>query len=265
MRRRRAPAVGAVARRARGLRSASASRSRSRDNASSRLRAWDRVSDATTRTTGPKRSSSRARCDGVSDGDPSTSKRTSTRVFDVFACCPPGPPGPEKRHSSSSNGIAHVPVTRSHRTSAHGTRVAMRRVLNPLVRAGPRLTTPRPALECRPSHSTGRSSRPGLLWTGRGGSPDGFGGRDVRDSYRHVARKQWLRVVAVGAGLALIAAACGGGGGGGGGGQGAQTNIPKNNGKPVQGGSLTYGLEAETLGGWCLPDAQLAAGGIQVE
>jgi peptide/nickel transport system substrate-binding protein len=71
--------------------------------------------------------------------------------------------------------------------------------------------------------------------------------------------------VAAGAALALIAAACGGGGGGGGGGgEGAQTNIPKDSGKPVQGGSLTYGLEAETLGGWCLPDAQLAAGGIQV-
>ncbi len=72
--------------------------------------------------------------------------------------------------------------------------------------------------------------------------------------------------MALGAGLALLAAACGGGGGGGGGGgTGAQTNIPKDTGKPVQGGSITYGLEAETLGGWCLPDAQLAAGGIQVE
>ena len=58
----------------------------------------------------------RHRGDGVSDGDASTSKRTSTRVLDVFACCPPGPPEPEKRHSSSSSGIAHVPVTRSHRT-----------------------------------------------------------------------------------------------------------------------------------------------------
>ena len=86
----------------------------------------------------------------------------------------------------------------------------------------------------------------------------------MRDSYRHVARRRWLRVVAVAAGVALVAAACGGGGGGGGGGQGAQTNIPKDTGKPVEGGSLTYGLEAETLGGWCLPDAQLAAGGIQV-
>ncbi|HKA93607.1 MAG TPA: ABC transporter substrate-binding protein [Acidimicrobiia bacterium] len=70
--------------------------------------------------------------------------------------------------------------------------------------------------------------------------------------------------MAVGAGLALVAAACGGGGGGGGGGQGAQSNIPKDNGKPVEGGSLTYGLEADTLGGFCPPTAQLAAGGIQV-
>jgi peptide/nickel transport system substrate-binding protein len=84
----------------------------------------------------------------------------------------------------------------------------------------------------------------------------------VRDSYRHVTRKGWLRFVALGAGLALFAAACGGGGGGGG--TGAKTNIPKDKGKPVEGGSVTYGLEAETLGGFCPPTAQLAAGGIQV-
>lgn len=33
---------------------------------------------------------------------------------------------------------------------------------------------------------------------------------------------------------------------------------------PVPGGSITYGLEAETTGGWCLPEAQLAAGGTEV-
>ena len=36
------------------------------------------------------------------------------------------------------------------------------------------------------------------------------------------------------------------------------------NAKPVMGGSLVYGLEADTSGGWCLYKAQLAIGGIQV-
>jgi len=35
-------------------------------------------------------------------------------------------------------------------------------------------------------------------------------------------------------------------------------------GTPVPGGSLVYGLEADTSGGWCLYKAQLAIGGIQV-
>lgn len=35
-------------------------------------------------------------------------------------------------------------------------------------------------------------------------------------------------------------------------------------GKPRRGGEITFGIEAETTGGWCLPQAQLAAGGIQV-
>jgi peptide/nickel transport system substrate-binding protein len=78
-----------------------------------------------------------------------------------------------------------------------------------------------------------------------------------------VTRRLWLRVVALGAGLALVAAACGGGGGGGGA-KGAQRGVPQDKGKPVLGGSVTYGLEAETLGGFCPPTAQLAAGGIQV-
>lgn len=62
--------------------------------------------------------------------------------------------------------------------------------------------------------------------------------------------------------LALVAGACGSktdsGGGGGSGDDG------KDLGTPTPGGSLTYGLEAESGGGWCLPTAQLAAGGIQV-
>ncbi len=35
-------------------------------------------------------------------------------------------------------------------------------------------------------------------------------------------------------------------------------------GDPQYGGSATYGLEAETSGGWCLPEAQLAISGLQV-
>ncbi len=63
--------------------------------------------------------------------------------------------------------------------------------------------------------------------------------------------------------LALLAAACGGGSdngsgsGSGGSGEGAA-------GKPTTGGSVTYGLEAENGGGWCLPEGQLAIAGIQV-
>jgi peptide/nickel transport system substrate-binding protein len=62
--------------------------------------------------------------------------------------------------------------------------------------------------------------------------------------------------------VAVVAAACGGGSddggsGGSGGGEGAA-------GTPVSGGSVTYGLEAENSGGWCLPEGQLAISGIQV-
>jgi len=65
----------------------------------------------------------------------------------------------------------------------------------------------------------------------------------------------------------MIAAACGGSGGGGGegGGEGATfDDPPTDEGTPQRGGKVTYGLEAETGGGWCLPSSQLAAGGIQV-
>lgn len=61
--------------------------------------------------------------------------------------------------------------------------------------------------------------------------------------------------------VAMVAAACGGSdNGSGGGGSGNDADA----GKPVSGGSVTYGLEAETAGGWCLPEAQLAIAGIQV-
>ena len=41
------------------------------------------------------------------------------------------------------------------------------------------------------------------------------------------------------------------------------TTLPANV-KPTPGGSITFALEAESTGGWCLPEAQLAISGIQV-
>ena len=73
--------------------------------------------------------------------------------------------------------------------------------------------------------------------------------------------------------LALVAAACGssssGGAAGDGGGTGAIAGVPEESGypedaKPTRGGQLVYGLEAETNGGYCLPEAQIAISGMQV-
>jgi peptide/nickel transport system substrate-binding protein len=53
-------------------------------------------------------------------------------------------------------------------------------------------------------------------------------------------------------------------------GAGAQTDVnkrskpPNDTSAPTVGGSITYGIEAETVGGWCLPEARLAAGGTEV-
>ncbi|MCP4436202.1 MAG: ABC transporter substrate-binding protein [Actinomycetia bacterium] len=73
------------------------------------------------------------------------------------------------------------------------------------------------------------------------------------------------RITAVGvlAAVALLGAACGGGDS-----DEASTDSDGSDGAaagtPVAGGDLVYGLEAETSGGWCLPEAQLAISGIQV-
>jgi len=67
--------------------------------------------------------------------------------------------------------------------------------------------------------------------------------------------------------IALVIVACGGSGGGGGGGDDGDSafgDAPEDEGTPQRGGKVTYGLEAETGGGWCLTTAQLAAPGIQV-
>ena len=58
--------------------------------------------------------------------------------------------------------------------------------------------------------------------------------------------------------VALLAGSCGGGGSDGGSGTAAD------DGTPVSGGEVVYGLEAETLGGWCLPESTLAISGIMV-
>jgi peptide/nickel transport system substrate-binding protein len=85
--------------------------------------------------------------------------------------------------------------------------------------------------------------------------------QDTGGHVQHSARaNRWsVRFLAVVAALALVAAACGGGSskssssGGGSGNDG---------GTPVEGGSITYGLDAEHPEGFCDPTAQLAAAGI---
>ncbi len=71
-------------------------------------------------------------------------------------------------------------------------------------------------------------------------------------------RARHLRLLHVALAVALLAAACGGGKGGGG------DDASEDVGDPVRGGSITYGLEAETGDGWCLQEAQLAISGIMV-
>lgn len=61
--------------------------------------------------------------------------------------------------------------------------------------------------------------------------------------------------------LALVVAACGGGGDDG---DDGATGPTEEEGTPQQGGRVIYGLEAETEGGFCLAEAQLAIAGIQV-
>ncbi|MFN8051300.1 MAG: ABC transporter substrate-binding protein [Acidimicrobiales bacterium] len=64
--------------------------------------------------------------------------------------------------------------------------------------------------------------------------------------------------------MALAAGACGGGKTED---KSSKTTIPTTEGdagKPQPGGELTYAVEADASGGYCLPTAQLAAGGIQI-
>ncbi len=71
-----------------------------------------------------------------------------------------------------------------------------------------------------------------------------------------------LRFAALGLAFALVAAGCGGDDGDDNGNDNGST--PEETGTPTPGGTLTYAIEAESSGGYCLAEAQLAAGGIQV-
>ena len=78
--------MGRVARRGRGTDSALSIRERSRSNASSRLRACERLSWATARTTGPSRPAMRSFSASLSAAEAATSNTASTREAVTFAC-----------------------------------------------------------------------------------------------------------------------------------------------------------------------------------
>jgi peptide/nickel transport system substrate-binding protein len=71
-------------------------------------------------------------------------------------------------------------------------------------------------------------------------------------------RRRFRRAAAIVA-LAMLATACGGGDDDNGG-----STSGEDAGTPTPGGKVVYGLEAETIDGWCLPEAQLAISGIMV-
>lgn len=84
--------------------------SASRRSASSRLRSWDRSSDAVTeRTPSTRRFASRCRARALSGSgsaaEASRSQLTVTRLSVVFTPCPPGPEDLEKRQASSPMGM----------------------------------------------------------------------------------------------------------------------------------------------------------------
>ena len=96
------------------------------------------------------------------------------------------------------------------------------------------------------------------------------------------SRKAGSAVVAFALVMVMLLAACGSSGGGGGSTSKGQTGAKTGTGldnvggngiipglftettKPTPGGDVTFALEAESTGGWCLPEAQLAISGIQV-
>ncbi len=77
-----------------------------------------------------------------------------------------------------------------------------------------------------------------------------------------VRRRRGTVAAAAAIGLGLLAAACGGSGNDGDGSAVGEDAGPS---EPAYGGTLVYAITAETTGGWCLPEAQLVAPGVQVE
>lgn len=73
-------------------------------------------------------------------------------------------------------------------------------------------------------------------------------------------RRLWVIAAAAITAFALVASGCGGGDEP----EGSGSSSGEDPGKPVQGGDLVYGIEAETANGWCLPEGQLAISGLQV-
>ncbi len=105
------PRVGLVGRRwtAPGARPAVMS-SASLPKAISRLRSWERCSEAVTVITPvmrrrPRRMASIVRCPSESAAEPAMFQESSTRLSEVFTCCPPGPDERENRQRSSDAGI----------------------------------------------------------------------------------------------------------------------------------------------------------------
>lgn len=86
---------------------------------------------------------------------------------------------------------------------------------------------------------------------------------------RHRSRRTGIAAALLS--LTLVAAACGGGGGETDDTEPGESTTPstgvsgvEDEGTPVPGGEVTYGLEADTTGGFCLQEAQLAISGMQV-
>ena len=98
--------MGFVGVRRRRTSNAEASRARSRSSASSRLRAWLRVSWALAEGRGPSLAATRAFCSSLSVCEAATSNTASTREAVTFACWPPGPEERLARSSISLSGIA---------------------------------------------------------------------------------------------------------------------------------------------------------------